>query len=1375
MSQNSLDTSLQILTKSLEELKDEEIGTRAALDLIRDLNQARKSTGFLPLCIDENCVLAAYESFQTIGSLQSLLSAFDVVGSDFTSINQEKTLEINSSHSPNPAIYSCYKNLFNSIDQGQRDQVLNPNFTHIGLAFKRSFGSFKVIAILFKKPIMINHCSLDINNGVYISGCMLDPIACMYVVVLKDGKEAVRPAIAGPKRINADRNNNTFEVNIPRVLMSSRSMNEKYMEFYILKNDSGSISYGIGQDLNALPSEGILAHKMTFLGIYESNVMIESRNLEESFKIKEQYEAKVGSKLITHSSADFKTRNTTGVGRGRGTTRGLGNSGVGGSTGLGSVPNISTRADWSTKSTPWKPPVSRPLSTISEVSREGEKSAEAWTRDPNKENFPSFRDLNARDPQLGYNFSQSLNDTIMNPSPSSFTKSNFNGTLNNTHNSSNFTNTNPCIQNPFALSGSSQIISSNTNQRPSSSSFSNQPSGYPNQGTNYPNNSGFPNSGQGPYSGQGNMYQNGPSNNYPNQVSAPSFQSNFPQQIAYPNGGFQNPYPGTYTQPSPTSNLLNPGAYPNQNYPTNMNFPGNYPQYLPLGNPGPYPVQNSYFPSGVLPNFITQGTNPNPMNPLSSQNFLQPLNSLNPEINSMIMTSFHGKNSFPFIVSQKSPEYKPLSSQNDDKTEVNYKLKTKLESSSSQTTDKMPEIDMPNLILPIPASLLQEISKPRPENSSYTKLYTTMEYHDVILKVKDTDFKAHKAVLFSASGFFREKLEQTRNMSQFQITKLLLPSWFMLDPFKIVMKFMYTFDLDREHINIKFARDILAIADFLQMQDLCDIIIIKHIIPQLSKEEVLGLLKQASSREKEANPGWDYLFESCLVYAGQQSSFLVRNMRSECLSLPLQCVIKLVDSSMRYINNSEQTSLIIKLLIDLRYASCVFELTNKVTELFISGYVDYPVDIRKLDAVRPLTAAQLTKLEENMTMEYPLIDEKAPFFNEAVRENSTPPIKSQYSINQMDLCGKTIPIVNQKDIVARTKRPFFFKVTDIFRPKNVMSPVFINESHKWSVLVSTSVDGMISVFLCDRGSCKKNSHFTPLLFTTVVFEIDIDDKGVKDSLRISNQPGYTAGFYSFPSSQFHIVGERNFCKISSLKSIDSVNFNLYIRELNIHSGLLHYLCENFDTLVSKNPEKFCDIGGFNLKYLLSHDLLPVSDEREAAGALWRFSANKPQDMINMLVCEIRYQYLSTTDLLTIARDHAGIRSSANFKYIFRTEFQRRVENKGQNEKPRKKYENKTKENCFKEYGDEIVNWILESNHHQGYEERINELKKRLEEQKNETNRTKAEIHAKKIELNQEWEKLSKQINYISQPYQPPEARPQENEVFYTPDKNCIIF
>ncbi|OMJ72992.1 hypothetical protein SteCoe_28445 [Stentor coeruleus] len=1373
MSLNSLDTSLQILTKSLEELKDEEIASRAALDLIRDLNQARKSAGFLPLCIDENCVLAACESFQTLGSFQSLLTTFDVVGSDFISISQEKTLEINSSHSPNPGIYNCFKNLFNSIDQGQKDQVLNPSFTHIGLAFKRSFGSFKVIAILFKKPIMIHHCSFDANSGVYVSGCMLDPISCMYVAVFKDGKEAVKSVIAGPKRINADRNNKTFEVNIPRMLMSSRSNNEKYMEFYILKNDSGSISYGTGQDLNALPSEGVLAHKMTFLGIYESNVMIESRTLEESFKIKQEYENKVGSKLITHSSAARGT--TVGIGRGRGTTRGLGSSGITGSTGLGSGTNTSTRADWGTRSTPWKPPVSRPLSIISEVPREGEKSAEAWARDPNKENFSSFKDQSVRDTQLGYNFSQSLNDTIMNPSPN-FNKSNFNSTFTNPHNSNNFTNANPSVPNPFAMPSSTQMLSSNISQGPSPSSFSNQPSNYANQSTNYPNNSNsvFPSSGQGIYPGQGSMHQNGPSNNYPNQVSAPSFQSNFSQQRTYVNGSFQNPYPGMFNQPSPSSNFINTGAYPNQSFPTSMNLPINYSQCLSQNNIGSFPIQNSYFPSGLLPNFITQGTSP--INPLTNQNFLQPaLNSLNLGRDPIAMTSFQGKNSFPFIVSQKAPDYKHFTLQDPDKTEEDYKLKTKLESSSSQTTDKFYGIDIPNLILPMPASLLQEISKPRPENSSYTKLYTTMEYHDVILKVKDTEFKAHKAVLFSASGFFREKLEQTRSMSQFQITKLLLPNWFILDPFKTVMKFMYTFNLDKESINIKFARDILAIADFLQMQDLCDIIIIKHIIPQLSKEEVLGLLKQSSSREKEATPGWDYLFESCLVYAGQHSSFLARNMRSECLSLPLPCVIKLVDSSMKYINNSEQTSLVIKLLTDLRYASCVFELTNKVTELFISGYMDYPVDIRKLDGVRPLTTAQLAKLEENITMEYPLIDEKAPFYNEAVRENSIPPVKSQYPINQMDLCGKTIPIINQKDMIARTKRPFCFKVTDIFRPKNVMSPVFISESHKWSVLVSTSIDGMISVFLCDRGICKKNSHFTPLLFTTVVFEIEMDDKGVKDSLRTSNQPGYTAGFYSFPNGQFHIIGERNFCKISSLKSIESVSFNLYIRELNIHSGLLHYLCENFDTLMSKNPEKFVDIGGFNLKYLLSHDLLPVSDEREAAGALWRYSANKPQDMINMLVFEIRYQYLTTIDLLTIARDHAGIRSSPNFKYIFRIEFQRRVENKGRNEKPRKKYENKAKENYIKEYGDEIVNWILESNHHQGYEERINELKKKLEEQKNETNRTKAEIHAKKIELNQEWEKLSKQINYISQPYQPPEARPQENEVFYTPDKNCIIF
>ena len=168
-----------------------------------------------------------------------------------------------------------------------------------------------------------------------------------------------------------------------------------------------------------------------------------------------------------------------------------------------------------------------------------------------------------------------------------------------------------------------------------------------------------------------------------------------------------------------------------------------------------------------------------------------------------------------------------------------------------------------------------------------------------------------------------------------------------------------------------------------------------------------------------------------------------------------------------------------------------------------------------------------------------------------------------------------------------------------------------------------------------------------------------------------------------------MAGERNFCKASAIRSPESVKINVYLKELGLHSGLLHYLCENFDTLMSKSAKKFTELSYFNLKYLLSHDLLPIADEHEAAGALWKYAANKSADIVNLLVCEIRFQYLSTKDILTLARDHGCIRNTENFKHIFRVEYFRRIKNSKISEKARKKYENKASEGN-NDYNEEII-------------------------------------------------------------------------------------
>ena len=1351
MSNTSFDKTFQILSKSLEELQETELCERVAYDYIAETNKQRKSAGQVPLYIDENCSEAANNSFQCIGNIQTLLKSHNVYGSDFSHIFHEHNLSLTPSISQNKSIYEGFIQLFNTLDPSNKSRFLDPNYNSIGITVKRSFGCFKIMAIFFKKSIIINHMDFDITNGYRICGKMTDGYSSIFVVAVKDGKDSVKPGIAGPKRISLKADLKEFEVIIPRILLTSRSMSEKIVEVYTMKADPRSIGYSTGQDLSSIPPDAVLSYGMKFMGIWESNLMFEGRSMGESQLVKEEFEHKTGSKIIMQTAGDFRSR---GRGRGTGTGTGTGTNG--------------SRNEWNTRGTPWKSTVGG-LSSISEMPREAEMKSESWNS-ANKENYSFNRDpIPTRDTfrteSAIYN-RDSISNSTYNRDPISSSTYNRDPISNSTYNRDPMNTTaytrdaisnQPYNRDPINNTTFNRELPNNTffntgmQGNPFASTSSMNPFATGSNIANPFNIQSIP-STQTPqnFTNPSNMpISNLNTHNYPQFPMSTQGPSHLSQNFS-PAGGFNFMQAGYNSQPL-SNTLQSSHYYPNPQaiYPQSTQFPSSFHHQYPF----PQPPQFTFFQHPA----IVESQKPSTLLSHNDQNLI----------------NFHGINSLPFAIKSPNPatlksSFYPL--QNDEpqvkKTKIN-------KGEGTQTAVVAEEIVIPGLCLPIPEKLLAEIRKLKPENESYAKLYETMEYSDIFLRVKDSDLRAHKAVLYSSSIFFREQLDKNRGITTLQSSKLVLPSWFSLDAFKIVLKFMYTASLHKETIPIKLAQEMLIIADYLQINSLCDILIIQFILTQITKEDVLHILKLAVVREKELTEGWEYLIDCCLHYIGQNSNTIVRNYRSDCLSLPMQCILRIVNSSMKYLASLEHASLVIKLLTDCHYAQCIFELTQKITNLFLFGYNGHCVDIQRVDFTRPLTKEQVGKLNGEITMEYPLLEEKAPQYLTTCRNTQIPAKKQPDSINQVYSYGKSLPILPKKDLQARGKNQFSFTINDLFRPKNVMSKCFNTESHSWSILIQTSQDGQLSIFLCERGSTKSPDKFISLLYTSVLFEIEIEDDNLKESFRNKNQPEYLAGFYSFPTNHFHMVGERNYCKVSSIGSAESVKISVYVREIGIHSGLLHYLCENFETLMQGKSEKFAELDYFNMKYLLGHDCLPVGNEREAAAALWKYSANKSPECINLLVSEIRFGFLETKDLLIIARDHQGIRHSPVFKFIFEQEYRRRVGNKKNIQRPRKKYEGLV-DKVPEDYNNEIIAWILEDQHHQGHLERISELKKKIEEQKKELVKLRTESQSKKSES--EIARITRTVSELNfQSKYEPEPRPIENEVFYTPDKNCKIF
>jgi len=1170
----------------------------------------------------------------------------------------------------------------------------------------------KLYCILFRKEMAVHHVSYDLKKGVTIRGQMLFQSA-LYGIEMKEGSET-QGSVIGPKRIKFNPDSQEFEARFLRLHIKSRNANEKILEFYSVEEDPRSLGYGVGNDIQMISVKPAarLAHRMVFKGLWESNILMEERPVGDSQFVIDEYESKSSKKLIEFNTKEFgrpKPNNT----RIKSTPyRDINPSRLSNSR-LSTIEEVPT-----SMRRPWSKPQEKPWvrTDPSGWAQDKENSGMEFDTKP-----PSIGPVPFPRNNLGYQSSSTFQNTQLNqsPYPQPFAQSNPQSTFAQSNPMNPFGQSNP--QTTFAQSNSQSTFAQSNPVNPfAQNPQSNLQNAFPQSN---PQNTFTQSNPQNPF------FQNNPVNSF----SQSSFYSQKPvqsnPQIPF---GSQSSFPQPFNSFGNSNQVPNPFATAQLPNPFSSNPPQNPPQIAPQIAPQMTPQNPPQNPPQTFTQNIPQN-NPQrtPTNPFS-----QPTNPpfvsgpQQPPVNFYAQPS--GFNSQ--ILPASLPQYRP--------PEVPQKPNLSIpQTPYAQPKPKQDDkfISIPCLILPLPKTLYKQVCSPKPENPSYKKLYETMEYYDVLIKVKEVEIKAHRAVLYSSCPFFHDHLNKLKNLSSaLSVAKIIMPNWFNPEAFSIVLKWMYSCNIDYENIDLARAKDILMIADHLKLNELVGIIIVKFVLVQVTCEEVISVLQIASHRVSEAaEEYWEYLIDSCAMLAAEHSNWLVRHKRAECLSLSLDLLIRVVECSMYFINNQDHVTLVIKLLIDLRYADCIFQLSNKITGLYLSGYSDYSCDIRQLDYMRPLSEEQAKALDPSIPMEFDLQHESQHQYLTQVRQKPIPPPVD--SFNAMD--SKKAHIIKPSKLRARSQHSFSFEVLNINKPRNVMSPCFESETRKWSVLVSTSPEGYISVFLCERGPAENTEKHQNLDFTSVVFEIELLDTGMKKTLRTGNQPCYTAGFYSFPNNQFKIVGERKFCKLNVIKDPRRVEVKAFVRETPIHSGVIHYISESFDSL-SQKFDNFKAISFYNLKYVLESDKLSVRSEREAAALLWKYSACQEPEIVNFLIPSLRFEYLNMEDLLLIARDHGVIRKTKNFFEVFKQEFLRRVSSKTPNQNPRHKYEVSEAPQCS---SDKIVDWILSSNHHEGFESRINELKSKHEKQRVQDKKKIEELTRRNQELSIEIENLKSDL------------------------------
>ena len=115
----------------------------------------------------------------------------------------------------------------------------------------------------------------------------------------------------------------------------------------------------------------------------------------------------------------------------------------------------------------------------------------------------------------------------------------------------------------------------------------------------------------------------------------------------------------------------------------------------------------------------------------------------------------------------------------------------------------------------------------------------------------------------------------------------------------------------------------------LKIISLVKILIIKYIIPQINKENVISLCIESYSRggtNKETSSCWDILLNCCLNYIGKNNISLIKTNPENLLIMDTGLLIKCIKICMDNIVDLEQLSSLLQILIQKGIANNIFEL-----------------------------------------------------------------------------------------------------------------------------------------------------------------------------------------------------------------------------------------------------------------------------------------------------------------------------------------------------------------------------------------------------------------------------------------------------------------
>jgi hypothetical protein len=608
-------------------------------------------------------------------------------------------------------------------------------------------------------------------------------------------------------------------------------------------------------------------------------------------------------------------------------------------------------------------------------------------------------------------------------------------------------------------------------------------------------------------------------------------------------------------------------------------------------------------------------------------------------------------------------------------------------------------------------------------NQAFIELYNSTNTYDTICKLKDTSIQCHKIVLIARSSFFRDLINKKGLTGR---ETIVMPDWYSASAFKRIIKFFYCTTLE-SGLPLSNYREILRIAYHLRAHHLEKLVIIEHIIPSITKEVALDLLKDTYKRNltAENRSAWRMLEHACLNSVANNCSELIKKNHEEFVKLELPLLFKIIERSLFYLVDEEQLPLLLNLAIDSGFATDVCDLLTKLTRNY-AGCVYFDKQHLNLKYF-------LRLISPGKDLEVHLMAEEEKDEEESLIGKENASLAKLDSASIKAILEKQRPHNNRVasgiDIKNGKVPTFHFSINltkNSIPDTSIFSPAFNSDSRSWHLKLDVTGKGDVSYYLVERGSPvideTNRTKFIafkdkiPLNFTTVLFEVAVKDPVLEKNSMI---------FFSFSHDQHQVIGHKNFFNLKQLSKKDNIELMVWVQEFPFHSAVIQYISEKFNQLASEEPtlnaktKKLYDIHSSDLYYILASDNLHCDSENVPFKCLYKYAAlrgTKNIEKIDPLVDAIRFQYVEAAKLFSMARDHEVIRNCPSFRKKFIAEIKRRsIPNPPSIEDPRKFY--KTEEKKAKLLMEELWDWMLNSKHHSGYDKKIESMKESMEQYK----------------------------------------------------------